>query len=237
MALLSSCAETKKVATNENGVPYHTEEFYVNDFAGILSDETEKYIFDTSRAYANSNGTQVVVLTMPTLNGEDIERFSIKTAREWGIGDKEEDNGVLITVDMDDRNIRVEVGYGLEGVLNDGKCGQFIREVTEQLSDGDYDGGIKRLYSLVINELENPTEYIEEEYNKSKSYSGVEVLVYLILLFVIVGIFIIFDIRGGISGSGLSSGGFGSDSYGGSSDGGFGGDGGDFGGGGASGSF
>lgn len=137
-------------ASAKVNVPSPTSEFFVNDFANVLDAETEQYIYEKGKAYNNGGGTQVVVLTMNSIDGESVEDFSIKTAREWAIGDVDKDNGVLIMLVTESRDIRIEVGYGLEGVLNDGKCGRFIRNASDMLSSGDYSGGIKQIYDDVI---------------------------------------------------------------------------------------
>ncbi|MGN0148780.1 MAG: TPM domain-containing protein [Clostridia bacterium] len=224
-------------------VPQHTSEFFVNDFANVLDSETEKYIFETGKTYNNSGGTQIVVLTMESIGGESIEEFSVKTAREWGIGDKDKDNGVLILLVMDSREIRIEVGYGLEGVLNDGKCGRFIRNASDMLSSGDYSGGIKQIYNDIIGELENPTP--DEDDGDDFVYEAAAIIILIILLILWSRIKWrggrgggYYGGRGGFGG-GMSGGSFsgGSSFGGGSSGGGFSGGGGSFGGGGASGKF
>ncbi len=224
-------------------IPKPTNEFFINDFADVIDSETERYIFEKGKEYNNGGGTQVVVLTMPSINGDSVEDFSIETAREWGIGDKDEDNGVLILLVMDSRDIRVEVGYGLEDVLNDGKCGRFIRSASPLLSEGDYSGGIKQLYDDIIGELENPTPAEDED----EDDSDIALIILIIALIFISGTWgRIYRRRGGWGGrggfgghGGFGGGGFyGGGGFGGSSGGGgFSGGGGGFGGGGASGKF
>lgn len=219
-------------------VPSHTDKFFVNDFANVLDDETEQYIFETGKAYNSGGGSQVVVLTMNSIGSDSVEEFSVKTARQWGIGSKDEDNGVLILLVIESRDIRIEVGYGLEGVLNDGKCGRFIRNASEMLSAGDYSGGIRQIYSDVINELESPTPDDENDEG-----SIVLETIFVIVIIILLLIFNIIGPRGGgrgrrRSGRFFVGGGFGGfGGFGGSSGGGFSGGGGSFGGGGASGKF
>lgn len=222
-------------------IPAPTSEFFINDYANVIDSDTENYIFEKGKEYNASGGTQVVVLTMESLEGEPLEEFSIETARKWGIGSKDSDNGVLILLVMDSRDIRIEVGTGLEGVLNDGKCGRFIRNAAPMLSDGDYSGGIKSIYDAVIGELEEPTP--DEEDDIIEDILAVISLV-ITLLFVGVLVFLITKAGGGNGGSSSGggyrgTGGFGSGggSFGGSSGGGFSGGGGGFSGGGASGKF
>lgn len=219
-------------------VPKPTDRFFINDFADVIDSETEQYIFEKGKEYNAGGGPQVVVLTMSSIDGEDVESFSIRTAREWGIGSKDANNGVLITLVMDSRDIRVEVGYGLEGVLNDAKCGRFIRNAADMLSSGDYSGGIKQIYDDIIGELGDPTP-IEDEDEENETAAAILSAIFAIAMFIIWIKMAKYARRhGGSSGGfGGSSGGFGGGFGGGSSGGGFSGGGGSFGGGGASGKF
>ena len=93
--MLNICAFAK---TN---IPSPTDRFFINDYANVIDSETENYIFERGKEYNANGGPQVVVLTMDSIGGEAVEDFSIETARKWGIGDKEENNGVLILLVMD----------------------------------------------------------------------------------------------------------------------------------------
>ena len=189
-------------------IPNHTDRFFINDYANVIDSETEDYIFEKGKAYNANGGPQVVVLTMESIDGNDLEDFSIETARKWGIGDKDADNGVLILLVMDSRDIRIEVGYGLEGVLNDGKCGRFIRNATDSLSAGDYSEGIKQIYDSVIGELEDPTPDEEDDDD-----TMVEIMTYVVFFIVLAIVVFITNIkgRGGRGGHGGGGGGSSSD--------------------------
>ncbi len=218
-------------------IPSPTAEFFVNDYADVLDSDAERYIFERGKAYNSGDGTQAVVLTMRELEGWDIEDFSINTAREWGIGAEDRNNGVLILLVTDSRDIRIEVGYGLEGVLNDGKCGRFIRNASDMLSAGDYSGGIKQIYDDVIGELENPSEDGGDEENDGPA----ELIIAVLIAVILIVIWLAAAKKGG-GGRGGFYGGYGGGSFGGggfSGGGGrgFSGGGGSFGGGGASGKF
>jgi len=213
-----------------NKIPNPTSDFFVNDFAGVLSNDVKDHINQTSRQYQSDGGPQVVVATIESLEGKSIEDYSLSMARDWVIGSKENNNGVLILLAVQDRNVRIEVGYGLEGVITDSLSGRFIREVTSELSADNYSDGIRNLYDLVIQELEEPGAFEEDQGDGSIGIASV----ILIIIFLLLGGF--FGPRrrnrfGGYYGHGPF--------YGGSSGGGggFRGGGGGFGGGGASGRF
>src|SRR5580704_3958891 len=85
---------------------------------------------------------QIAVVTVSSLEGEPVEQFSIDLATAWGIGPKQKDRGVLILLAPNDHKDRVEVGYGLEAILPDGKVGGFLREAVPLLRQNDYSGAV-----------------------------------------------------------------------------------------------
>jgi uncharacterized protein len=117
---------------------------YVVDLAGVIDDGVEARTNAMLRELEQQTTAQVVVLTLPTLDGESLEAFSIDLAHNrWKLGQKGKDNGVLITLAMQERKYRVEVGYGLEGVLPDSLVGSLGREVlVPAFRAGDFGGGI-----------------------------------------------------------------------------------------------
>lgn len=102
---------------------------YVNDYAGMLSPEATGQLEQALTGFDQSDSTQVAVLTIPSLEGEDLEGFSIKVVEKWGVGQKGKDNGVLLLVAKQERKVRIEVGRGLEGVLTDLVSGRIISQV------------------------------------------------------------------------------------------------------------
>ena len=103
-----------------------TAQFFVNDFADVLSAQTEQEIVELGRALQQQTGAQAVAVTVPSLGGQSVEDYAIDLANSWGIGQAEEDNGVLILIAVEERKLRVEVGLGLEGALPDGKPQSFL---------------------------------------------------------------------------------------------------------------
>ena len=116
---------------------------HVNDYAGMLSPERSAALEQQLRSFEQSDSTQIVVLTVPTLGGENLEEFSIKVAESWKIGQKGVDNGVILLVAKAERKVRIEVGRGLEGKLTDLVSGRIIRaDIAPQFKTGNFDGGI-----------------------------------------------------------------------------------------------
>ena len=134
-------------------IPYLTGR--VTDNAQILSETSRQSITESLKEHEARTSNQIVVLTVPTINGESIEDYAVEVFEAWKLGQKGKDNGILIVVVPNDRRMRIEVGYGLEGILTDGTAGQIIQSVmTPRFKDGDYDGGITDGVRAVMNVLE-----------------------------------------------------------------------------------
>lgn len=115
----------------------------VNDYAKIIRDSDEREIEEYLAGLEESSGIQIAVLTMSSLDGEDISSFGIKVADKWKLGDKEKDNGAILIVAYAEHDLRIEVGDGLEGSLTDAKCGLILRNViVPEFRDGRYSEGI-----------------------------------------------------------------------------------------------
>lgn len=117
---------------------------YVNDTAGLLSPEARGQIERFLRDFERSDSTQIAVLTVPSLEGEDLEGYAVRVAQAWGIGQKEKDNGALLLIAKEERAVRIEVGYGLEDRLTDLLAGRIVdQEIVPRFKAGDFDGGVK----------------------------------------------------------------------------------------------
>jgi uncharacterized protein len=208
---------------------------YVNDLAGVISPETELKIEHFLRGFESSDSTQLVVLTIDSLEGEALEEYSLKVVESWKIGQKEKDNGALLLIARQEREMRIEVGYGLEGKLTDLLAGRIIdNEIKPRFQAGDFDGG-------VIAGVASMAEAVRGEYQgtgrvgqkKKRNPLGSLAL----LLFLGPGLMLLGGggRRGRYRRGGFWIGGLGG--FGGSGGGGFGGGGGGFGGGGASGGW
>ncbi len=210
---------------------------YVTDRAGLLSASAKAGLETTLRAFEEKTSSQVVVATFPSLEGDSLEDFSMRLAEAWKAGQKDINNGVIFLIFRNERKIRIEVGYGLEGVLPDALSGQIIREVVAPyFRKGDYEGGILAGSDAIMKATQGEFKGVPR---KDKPNAGVRLIVLL-------GVFFLFHIfaqansrriggrpgRGGFfvpmgGGSWSGGGGFG----------GFSGGGGGFGGGGASGGW
>jgi uncharacterized protein len=115
----------------------------VNDYAGLLTPSTANQLEQALLDFEQSESTQIVVLTVDSLEGESLEDFSMQVAEAWKVGQKGLDNGALLLISKNDRKIRIEVGYGLEGSLTDMISGRIIRNViVPAFRSGNFDQGI-----------------------------------------------------------------------------------------------
>lgn len=124
---------------------------FVNDFAGILSTEEQSSLEQTLQNNKNETGNEIVVVTVENLGGDTVENFAEKLFQEWGIGEEGRDNGALLLVALEDRAMRIEVGYGLEGALTDSIAGKIIRnDITPQFREGNYYEGIAKAVDQMV---------------------------------------------------------------------------------------
>jgi uncharacterized protein len=115
----------------------------VNDYAGLLSSAAVQKLESVLAGLEQSDSTQVVVLTVLSLDGEPVEGYGIRVAEVWRPGQKGLDNGAILLIAKQERKIRIEVGRGLEGTLTDLMAGRIIRdEIAPYLKRGDFDGGV-----------------------------------------------------------------------------------------------
>jgi uncharacterized protein len=228
----------------------------VNDYAGVLNNSQKSQLDNLLMDAEQKTSSQVVLLTIPSLEGEVLEDYSIRVAENWKLGQKEFDNGVLVLVAMAERKIRIETGYGLESILTDAKSNYIIRKLmVPEFKQKDYfaglDNGLKAVTGLIDKEFEITPEQLKKFQDEQARAKGTHVplgaiifIIFIILSFVknaarggmrgaATGLFL-----GSMMGSGRShrsSGGF--FSGGGFGGGGFSGGGGSFGGGGSSGGW
>jgi uncharacterized protein len=124
---------------------------YVQDHAGVLDSDTKSKINTLGDRLAAKTKAQIVVLTVRSLEGASLDEYALEVLRRWGIGDKQLNNGVLMLVAVDERQSRIEVGYGLEGALNDAKTGAIQDEyMIPYFAANDYNKGIWNGYQALV---------------------------------------------------------------------------------------
>lgn len=238
-------------ATKNTPYPTPTNNFFVNDFADCINDSDEQKMQSMAEELYKKTTAQVVCVTVNSLEGEEVRDYALGLGREWGIGSKENNNGVLLLLSTEDRKIDIEVGYGLEGTLPDGKTGRILDDYAiPHLKNDDFSTGLCEAFSALIGETAKEygieiegTNYVEKvnEDELSEKYALRMILLTFVFIIVILTIatFAVGEGDGSsYGGGGFSSGsGFSSGGGGFSSGGGFSGGGGSFGGGGSSSSF
>lgn len=190
--------------------PQPTSVFFVNDFAGVLSQSTENKIAALGKQLENTTGAQVVLVTIQSLNGEDMDVYRNELFERWQIGEKDKDNGILMVYANAERMLGIEVGYGLEGAVPDGKTAQ-IREnyIKPYTKNNDFDNGLYSGYAALVNEVakeygvsidsgltkepyREPTDYYGIDYRRSRRVDFTPVI--FIILIILDGVFFRFRI-------------------------------------------
>jgi len=144
----------------------------VVDETGVLTSSEINMLTGRIDAFEAASGGQMAVLIIRSLHGDAVEDFSLATAEKWKLGHKGEDNGVLLLLALEDRRSRLEIGYGLEGVINDARAGDILRDMAPYMRKGEYanaiDFVIRSVEALVLHENgpEAPAdEEVDEEYD------------------------------------------------------------------------
>lgn len=134
-------------------VPYPPKNGYVLDQTQSLSKEEVRTMNQMGLELEKKTKAQIAVLVVPTLDGEDITDYANRVFRSWGIGQKEANNGILFLVALKDKQMRIEVGYGLEGAINDAKAGQLLDEyASPAFKNGHIGQGIVSTYRVLVGE-------------------------------------------------------------------------------------
>ena len=202
-----------------------TEEFYINDYANILDKEFEDNVISLNKELYAKTGAQIVIVTINDLDGKPIEDVANETFNDFQIGSKEKNNGILIIMALNDRRIRIEVGYGLEETLNDGKVGRIIDEyMVPYLKENNFSEGIKNGFNYLFNYLLDYYEISDiESQNVVEDNDNIDEIINKIftIIFIVMIIYIIFKSEsgggfyGGFGGFGSSHGGYSGGSFGG----------------------
>ena len=155
------------------------------DNASLISDGVETNINNKLEELSNSTGIQLGILTIPTLEGEVLESYSMKVVENWKLGSTEKDTGVLLLIALEERSIRIEVGYGLEGVLTDTKCGLIIRNViAPEFRNGNYQAGIVNAVNNMVGLVKGDESLVSKRVlNESSGDSSAFIFMGIVLLY------------------------------------------------------
>ncbi|MBY6054214.1 TPM domain-containing protein [Cytobacillus firmus] len=137
----------------DESIPQPAGDIYVKDFAGVLNEREKSELIKLGRQLEDQTTAQVAVLLVDTIGDRPIEEYANEAFRSYGIGSAAENNGVLLVVAMQDRKVRIEVGYGLEGRIPDGKAGRILDQVTiPYLQEGHSGRAVIETYKVLVQE-------------------------------------------------------------------------------------
>ncbi len=162
----------------------------VTDLANVIDAGTEADIAARLDQLERQTSSEVAVVTVPSLDGVPVDDYAVRLFKEWGIGQARQDNGVLVLVAPNEREMRIEVGYGLEGILPDGLAGEIIRDqFIPRFREDDYNGGIRDGVARVVDIVEKQQVLTAEELAKfNEDASAEDVPVWIIIPFL--GLFV-----------------------------------------------
>ncbi|MDX2196241.1 MAG: TPM domain-containing protein [Cytophagales bacterium] len=153
----------------------------VNDYCGTLSPEQASALENKLRKYSDSTSTQLTVVIEPSLEGDDVFDYSFRLAQSWGLGEKGKNNGVLIYFAMQERKIRIQVGYGLEAKITDAATKQIIEHILKPaFKERMYYEGIDEATNIMIQLASG--EYKGVAKSKKKSIGGIGTYIFLALI-------------------------------------------------------
>jgi uncharacterized protein len=175
----------------------------VTDLAGVLSPTEKQFLENKLVSIDDSSSNQIAVVILPTLDGYPIEEYATKLFRTWGIGNKKTNNGILLLIAINDRKVRIEVGYGLEGAIPDITSNNIINnDIKPAFKQGAYFDGINAATDNIAKAAVGEYKVARQKKGKEK---GGSIFLFLIILFVIIAIV---GKKGGNGGSNIGGGGF-----------------------------
>ncbi|WP_088043055.1 YgcG family protein [Bacillus sp. EAC] len=217
------------VAFAEIKVPSQVGDIYVQDYANVLDSQDTQSLIQLGKKLEDSTTAQLAVLTIPSLEGNDIKEYANTAFRKYGLGNKEKNNGVLLLYSQKDREIRIEVGYGLEGVVTDIRSGAILdQSAIPYLKKGETSLALTNTYKALYNVILNGSEKTGHS-KTSTLWDNLKIILIVVFVVIVIAIdmmffngvltyFIINLLPALLNSSGGSRGGGGGSSGGGGSD-------------------
>jgi uncharacterized protein len=214
------------VAVGAQAAKLPKPEGWVSDFAGVMDAASREKTAAVVQELERKTSAEIAVVTVKKLEGETVESYAADLLSAWGIGKKDKDNGVLILAAIEDRRVRIEVGYGLEGILPDGKTGEILdRYILPPFKEGNYGQGVFQgalaVASVIAKDAgveitgELPVEPAQEGKTRSGGILSIIIMVLLFIFFVRHPFLFLLLMGGGGRHGGGFGGGFGGGGFGG----------------------
>ncbi len=183
-------------------IPAPVGDIYVQDFANVLNETEKAELISLGRSIEDQTTAQVAVLTVQTIGDQAIEDYANQAFRQYGIGQKEKDNGVLLVLSMNERKVRIDVGYGLEGRIPDAKAGRILDQYAiPYLQNQQPNKAVTETYKAIANEVfaEYGIEGGQETAPKQAvtKDEGIGIPSWLLIIVVLVVVFLDFKFFGG----------------------------------------
>lgn len=157
---------------------------YVNDFAGVFTAEQKSSLENVLSLFNASSTNEISIVTIKSLSDDYIENYAEKLFKEWGIGTKKYDNGVLLLIALDEREVRIEVGYGLEGTLTDVVASQIISDdMAPAFKQGDFYGGVTLATARIIEVTQGEYKNTGDKIGVQNFFSPQDLLIFVAILF------------------------------------------------------
>ncbi len=160
---------------------------YVNDFAVMLSSDFRDSLEEDLTQFEEETKAEIAVVTVNSLEGTYVEDYAVRLFEQWGIGKKEADNGLLLLIAKEDREFKIEVGYGLEPIITDGRAGKILREqMIPSFKEGNYDQGVKLAVEKIeeyIRSGEPPLAETEELPKRAPPFTLFFISIFLIFIY------------------------------------------------------
>lgn len=182
------------LAKAEKNFPKPTNLKYVNDYVGVIDDETKEYMVSVGNELEKKTGAQMSVVVIDSLEGSDVESYANTLFRQWGLGQKGKDNGVMILLSVKDKKWRVEVGRGLEGRITDIYSSRVMEQIAKPLlKEEKYGEAMKKVYSVFADDVAKEYNVTLEKNEKvkvpQKKKSGGGVIPSIIFIIILLSIF------------------------------------------------
>lgn len=172
-----------------SNVPTQVGDIYVQDFANLIDSRAEQEIIKLGESLDKKHSAQISILTVKSIGNSTIEDYSLEAFRKYKLGNKEENNGILLVLAEKEKNVRIEVGYGLEGVINDGKAGSIIDQITiPHLKKGNTSLALYETYRTLNNEVNKyyENDSVSSDNSSESSFSLFNILLIIIILIIAV---------------------------------------------------